>query len=74
MDFAALLRLNLLLGVAFGLLGSASAYLITYNEWRRHYTDDRPAHAHAIRAAGLAFVVFVVISVFAAVLVKFLVA
>ncbi len=49
------------LGVVAGLLAGTMAYLITYEEYRRHYVDARPAIRHALEMALVAFVFFVVI-------------
>jgi hypothetical protein len=48
----------------FVLIGSITAYLITYNEYMRHYQTKREPRKIALEAAVFAFVLFNVISIF----------
>jgi len=48
----------------FVLIGSIIAYLITYNEYMRHYQTKKEPREIALEAAVFAFVLFNVISIF----------
>jgi hypothetical protein len=48
----------------FALIGSTMAYLITYNEYMRHYQTKKEPRKIALEAAVFAFVLFNVISIF----------
>jgi len=48
----------------FTLIGSIMAYLITYNEYMRHYQTKKEPRKIALEAAVFAFVLFNVISIF----------
>jgi hypothetical protein len=50
------------LGVLFGTLGSATAYIIFYREYVHHFVDTRKARAMALRGAVTAFLFFVGLS------------
>jgi hypothetical protein len=48
----------------FVLIGSIMAYLITYNEYMRHYQTKKEPRKIALEAAVFAFVLFNIISIF----------
>uniref|UniRef100_A0A7V3JA16 G-protein coupled receptors family 1 profile domain-containing protein n=1 Tax=candidate division CPR3 bacterium TaxID=2268181 RepID=A0A7V3JA16_UNCC3 len=48
----------------FVLIGSIIAYLITYNEYMRHYQTKKEPRKIALEAAVFAFVLFNIISIF----------
>lgn len=52
-----LLSFFLFIGLIFGLLAALMAFLITYNEYSRHYHDNRAPLAASLRTALFAFVV-----------------
>jgi uncharacterized membrane protein SpoIIM required for sporulation len=60
-----LLRLVTSLGALFALLASAMAFLITWQEYSRHFHDRKKALRLALRSAVVAFLFFVVLSVVA---------
>jgi len=49
----------------FAFLGSIMAFLITYNEYRRHYTETRRAVRAAMRTGAITFLFFCVLSLIA---------
>jgi hypothetical protein len=51
------------LGVLFGLLGSAIAYIIFYREYSHHFTSARRARNLALKGALVAFLFFVGLSI-----------
>ena len=53
-------------------IAGAMAYLITFEEYRRHFPDKRRATREAIRTAFFAFGVFAVLGVILAVLMPWL--
>ncbi len=59
------LSLFLALGVLFGALASATAYVIFYREYTHHFVESNKARAMALKGALTAFVFFVVLSVIA---------
>jgi hypothetical protein len=54
------LLLPLLLGSIFGALAAVSAYLITYQEYIRHFPDKARPRKMALRMALVAFLFFVI--------------
>jgi hypothetical protein len=48
----------------FTLIGSIMTYLITYNEYMRHYQTKKEPRKIALEAAVFAFVLFNIISIF----------
>lgn len=59
------LSLFLALGVLFGALASAFAYIIFYREYTHHFVDTNKARAMALKGALTAFLFFVALSVIA---------
>lgn len=50
--------LVILVGIIFGLLASAMAYLITYEEYRKHLLDRKRCIRESLAVAGVTFVIF----------------
>jgi uncharacterized membrane protein SpoIIM required for sporulation len=61
-----LLRLVTSLGAVFALLASAMAFLISWQEYSRHFHDRKKALRLALRSAAVAFLFFAVLAVVAA--------
>lgn len=59
------LSLFFALGVLFGALASATAYVIFYREYTQHFIDSNKARAMALKGALAAFLFFVGLSVIA---------
>lgn len=55
----------IIIGLGFSVLAGLAAFLITYEEWSRHYPDKREPLRHALSAAFFAFIVFVVLTLIA---------
>jgi len=53
------------IGLGFSVLAGLAAFLITYEEWSHHYPSRREPLRHAIEAATVAFLVFVVLTILA---------
>jgi len=53
----------LFLGIVPGLLAGLLAFVITYDEYSRHYTDRKRPLRMALEAAAFAFFVFLALSV-----------
>jgi hypothetical protein len=53
----------LLVGMVIGLFAGLIAFLITYEEYSRHYLERRKPLRLALEAAAFAFFVFLVLSV-----------
>ena len=53
----------LALGILFGLLGSATAYIIMYREYSHHFTSAKRVRTAALRSALVAFLFFLGLSV-----------
>jgi len=51
--------LPLILGLIFGILAAASAYLITYQEYVNHFPDKSKPRRMAIKTASVVFLFFV---------------
>jgi hypothetical protein len=58
-------KISLVLGAIWSPLAAAAAFLITYEEYRRHYPDRGPALRHAAETALMTFGVFLVLSLVA---------
>ena len=54
------LLLPLLLGSIFGVLAASAAYLITYQEYIRHFPDRARPRKMALRMALVTFLFFVI--------------
>jgi len=59
------LKLMLILGAMFSLLAGTMAFLITYNEYSKHFKDRRKAVLAALQTAVVAFLFFVALSLVA---------
>jgi hypothetical protein len=55
----------LLVGIVIGLFAGLIAFLITYEEYSRHYLEKKKPLMLALEAAAFAFFVFLVLSVIA---------
>ncbi len=53
----------LLIGMAIGLFAGLMAFLITYEEYSRHYEERKKPVRLALEAAAFTFLVFLVLSV-----------
>jgi hypothetical protein len=56
------LELSLILGIAFGLLGGAMSFLITFDEYRKHQMARWHLWKGALTAGAFAFAVFMGLS------------
>jgi hypothetical protein len=56
------------IGLTFSALAALAAFLITYEEWSHHYPSKREPLKHALEAAIVAFLVFVILATLAGVL------
>lgn len=54
--------LALLIGLVFGPLAAAAAFVITYEEYRKHFLERGPALEHALRVALVTLVLFLAIT------------
>lgn len=63
-----LLRTGLAFGLIFSPLAAAMAFLITYEEYRRHYPDRAPALRHATHIALVTLAAFLALSMIAGLL------
>ncbi len=50
--------LFIFLGIVFGLLGSLAAFFITYEEYQRHFSDNKKVLRHSLETAAFAFFIF----------------
>lgn len=57
------ISLALTIGLALSTLAAVAAFLITYDEWSRHYANKRELIRLAMQSAVFAFVVFAVLTV-----------
>ena len=62
--------ISFIVGLVFAPIAAAMAFLITYGEYSRHYTDKKKPLKFALEAALLAFVVFSLIAFIAVFVVK----
>jgi len=61
------------LGVLFGTLGGAIAYIIFYKEYIHHFVDAGKARGMALRGALTAFLFFLALSVIAGFVISYFV-
>ena len=54
----------IIIGLGFSVLAALAAFLITYDEWSHHYPSKWEPFKYAIEAAVVAFVVFMILTVF----------
>jgi hypothetical protein len=64
------LQLSLILGTAFGLLAGAMAFLITFDEYRKHQMAGWHLWKGALTTGAFAFGVFMMLSLAAGVWLK----
>lgn len=64
------LQLSLILGIAFGLLAGLMAFLITFDEYRKHQMAGWRLWKAALSAGAFAFGVFMLLSLVAGALLK----
>lgn len=55
----------IVIGLGLSALAGLAAFLITYEEWSRHYPSKREPLRHALNAAVFAFAVFVALTLLA---------
>ena len=58
------------LGVIFSVFASMTAFLISYNEYVRHFINKKQSLKLALKVAVFAFIVFLVLGILAAVVLK----
>ena len=58
-----MLRTALVLGFSFSFIAGLAAFLISYEEYSRHYRDKRKAFLLSVKTAIFAFVVFLVLAI-----------
>jgi hypothetical protein len=63
------MKAALLVGLIFSPLAALAAYVITYEEYRRHFPTPGPARRIALQTALIALAVFFVIPILAALVV-----
>lgn len=56
-------RILVLIGGTFGLLGAAVAYLVTWNEAKRHDVRSKKAARESLQMAAFTLVFFILMSV-----------
>ena len=59
----AMLRTALVLGFSFSFIAGLAAFLISYEEYSRHYQDKRKAFLLSVTTAIFAFMVFLVLAI-----------
>jgi hypothetical protein len=57
------IELSLIVGAVFGIAAGAMAFLITFDEYRKHQMARRRLWAESLKAGAFAFVVFLLMSV-----------
>jgi len=65
--------ITMVLWALFCPIAAAMAYLITYEEYRRHFPDRKRAARESLTTAGFTLLVFAVLGVLATVLMRRLV-
>lgn len=65
------MKISLVLGAIWSPLAAAAAFLITYEEYRRHYPDRAPAIRHATETALMTLGVFMALSLLAGWILRF---
>lgn len=55
------MRAILFLWVLFSLIAAAMAYLITYEEYRRHFPDRRRAISESVQTAAVTLLFFLIV-------------
>jgi hypothetical protein len=55
--------LFLLLGIIFGILAFFTSFLITYDEYQRHFINKKTALRHSFETGAFAFFLFLTISI-----------
>ena len=61
--YDAMMRAALVLGFSFSFIASLAAFLISYEEYSRHYQDKRRAFLLSVTTAIFAFIVFLVLAI-----------
>ena len=61
--YNAMLRAALVLGFSFSSIASLAAFLISYEEYSRHYKDKRKALRLSLKTAIFAFIVFFTLAI-----------
>jgi ABC-type antimicrobial peptide transport system permease subunit len=57
------IKIAVLIGLIFSPLAAFLAFLLTYNEYSHHYSDNKMPMKHSIEAGVFTFIVFMIISV-----------
>ena len=55
------MRVGLVLWVPFSVLAAVMAYLITYEEYRRHFPDRRRAISESVQTAAVTLLFFLIV-------------
>ena len=58
-----MLRTALVLGFSFSFIAGLAAFLISYEEYSRHYKDKRKAFQLSLKTAIFAFMVFLILAI-----------
>ena len=61
--YNAMLRAALVLGFSFSSIAGLAAFLISYEEYSRHYKDKRKALRLSLKTAVFAFMVFLTLAI-----------
>ncbi len=61
--YNAMMRTALVLGFSFSFIAGLAAFLISYEEYSRHYQDKRKAFLLSVTTAVFAFMVFLVLAI-----------
>ena len=61
--YSVMLRTALVLGFSFSSIASLAAFLISYEEYSRHYKDKIKALRLSLKAAIFAFIVFLTLAI-----------
>ena len=61
--YNAMLRAALVLGFSFSSIAGLAAFLISYEEYSRHYKDKRKALQLSLKTAIFAFMVFLILAI-----------
>jgi len=56
------IRISIFIGLVFSPLAALMAFLMTYNEYSHHYSDNKIPLKRSIEAGVFTFIVFMIIS------------
>ncbi|MHB1459683.1 MAG: hypothetical protein ACYC1M_00160 [Armatimonadota bacterium] len=57
-----MVRMVVSLGLMFSIIAALAAFLITYDEWTRHYSSGGKPLLYGLRSSLVAFVVFMMLT------------